>query len=126
MPAEAVGIERGGLTDGAVVVGMGYGGQCLNHQPCRVVGIFNRELRIEDRRWYERGEVDGLRAWLCLCEGHGDGNALATGQNGQIVLFAITEVVACHRHLADQHRLSLELLAGHLEADGICAVCFER
>ena len=50
MAADAVGVERCGLADGAVVVGMSHGGQCLNHHPCGVVGVFNGELclRIVD------------------------------------------------------------------------------
>ena len=111
--ADAVGIERRRLADGAVVGGVADGRQCLYHQPRRVVGVFYGELSPP---YGPRGgfctlgseqlrQVDGLGARLVLRERVGDGDALAVGQHRQVVLLAVAELVGRSHHLADEQRI---------------------
>ena len=99
MLADTVGIERGRLTDGTVVVRLADGGQGLNHQPGRVVGIFHRELTLRHTSREQLRQVDSLRARLVLRKRYGDGNTFTVGQDGQVVLLAVAEAVASGHHL---------------------------
>ena len=107
--ADAVGIERSTLADGAVVVGMADGGQGLNHQPGGVVGIFDSEF-LGVGCWLlgvgreQLRQVDGRRARLVLRERIGHGDALAVRQDGQVVLLAVAKLVGRGHHLADKKR----------------------
>ena len=103
--ADAVGIERSTLADGAVVVGMANSGQSLNHQPGGVVGIFKGQLGILRVGSHQLRQVDGFRARLVLSERIGHGDALTIWQYGQVVLLAVAELVGRGHHLADEQRI---------------------
>ena len=79
-------------------------GQCLYHQPCGVVGVFNGQLLLGGALWEECCQVDGFYARLMLGIGNGLGDMFAVRQDGQIVLFTIRETIASGSHLADEQR----------------------
>ena len=100
--SDAVGIIGGSLRDDVVVDGRAEIGQCLYHQPCRVVGIFHRQFAVRTVCRNQLRQVDGLRARLNLGEGHGDDDTFRSRQQRQIVLFAIAEAFAYCHHLTDE------------------------
>ena len=137
--ADGVGIKRCRLTDGAVVVGVANGRQRLDHEPDGVVGILDGEAcRLRVGRLLavglgeERCEVDFLGARRNLREGHGDGDVLAVGQDGQVVLLAVTEVSSADGDLCnEQGGPAAQRVAAEADADGrvgshgdgLCALC---
>ena len=44
--SDGIGVERGSLRDGVLIVVNSESGQCLNHHPSRVVGIFHGETAV--------------------------------------------------------------------------------
>ena len=100
---DAVGVERGGLRDGVVVAGLAHGGQGLDHQPRGVVGVFECQFGILAVSRDQGLQVDLFPAWLNLREGQRDGDALRTGQDGQIVLLAVGEALADCGDLTNQN-----------------------
>ena len=121
-----VGIERCGLTNGILLVWIAQRGQRLNHEPRRIVGVLNGELTHRRTVGNKGCEVDSLHAWLILRERNGYGNVFTVGKQGKIVLFAVAERIARHRHLAHQKRIVSPSGSIYLERNSVLPVCWER
>ena len=102
MFADAVSIVRGSLRDGIIGRRLTHCRQSLDHQPRRIVRIFEGQFLILTVSRQEGSQVDGLLAWLNLCKRHGDSDTLCTRQYRQIMLLAIREAFAHSHHLTDE------------------------
>ena len=99
--SDGVGIQCRSQTHGIVGIGIAHEGQCLNHEPCRIIGVFHCELSLRRCFREELGHVDGLHSGLVLREGNGVHHHFLVGQDGQVVLFAVAEAVAAGLHAHD-------------------------
>ena len=100
--SEGVGIEGCCLRDGVIVGRTAYRRQSLDHQPSGLVGVFEGELAALGIGRDERGQIDRCRTRLVLGDGHRHRHAFLTGQERQIVLFAVREAIATDGHLTNQ------------------------
>ena len=77
--------------------------QRLDHEPGRIVGIFDGESIIALLDGEQLVNVYRLRSGLYLTECHRIHNFLLVGKDGEIVLFTIAEVVTFYHHAADKY-----------------------
>ena len=112
------------LTDSTIIMGMSHCWQCLNHQPSRVVRIFDGQFCILARA-PQCSQVNSLCTRLCLCEWNGLGNAFLVGQDGQVMLFAVTKVLAANHHLCNQQTICF-VIAFIGESNAKRTVCSKR
>lgn len=101
--AYAAGIICRGKTYGVVVAGGAYVRQSLKHEPCRIVGVFNRQFVVSAALSEQIAKVYRLLAGLRLCERHRIGYKFLVSQYRKIVLLAVAEVASVCKYLAHKH-----------------------
>ena len=93
-----------------------------------MVGVFEGELAVLGVTRDEGGEVDLLLTLMVLGDGQRDGHTLGRGQDGQVVLLTIREVLAINAHLADEQisgEWRVESGERDVEGDGGCGAGLE-
>ena len=102
--SQTVGIVGSSLRDRILLDRLAEHRQSLDHQPCRIIGIFEGHLTLRSISRHQGGDINGLRTRLMLGDRHRHRDALCSRQYGQVVLLAIAEVLSTHGGLTDQER----------------------
>ena len=104
---KAVGVVCRGETDGVVVLHLADIGQCLNHEPGRVVGVFDGELLVSAVSGKELVQLERGCALLVQGEGQRVGHQFFIREHRQVMLLAVAETVACGGNPADEQRMGV-------------------